>query len=118
MFECDKKLNSILGYFIKFEAEQKAFFGRNIVHMHLGGGGQGVSVCSLQQSEKKWAYFYLTLKAEAAVSKVNNYGDSVTGLFCYHAHTQIHSSVCIHVHICFSVYHYFKIVLRCEYTSN
>lgn len=62
---------------MKFGVEQKAVFGWNIVHMHLKGC---VSMCSLQQSEKKWAYFYPTLKAEAAVSKVNNYGDSVTGL--------------------------------------
>lgn len=79
MFEPDRKWDEILGYFIKFGGEQKAFFGWNKVHMHLEGG---VSVCSLQQSEKKRAYFYPTLKAEAAVSKVNNYGDSVTGLLC------------------------------------
>lgn len=40
-------------------------------------GGQGAA---LQPSERAADYFYPTLKAGAAVSKVNNYSDSVAAL--------------------------------------
>lgn len=54
---------------------------------------------SLQWSEKEWDYFYPTLKAGAAVSKVNNYGDSVLR-HSSPKHTQAHSLFCIHAHTC------------------
>lgn len=52
---------------------------------------------SLQWSENEWDYFYPTLRAGAAVSKVNNYGDSV--LRRSPKRTQTQSLVRIHTHI-------------------
>ncbi len=52
---------------------------------------------SLQWSEKEWDYFYPTPKAGAAVSKVNNYGDSMLRR-SGPKRTQTHSRFCIHTH--------------------
>lgn len=88
---------------MKFVAEQKAFFGRNIVQMHLGGRGGGVEcviVYSLQQSEKKVGLFLSHPEGWGSCVKSQQLWrlcDWAATLTC----TQIHSAVCIHVHIFF-----------------
>lgn len=75
----------VLGYLKKEKRE-------NMVSVLVWG-----TLYSRQWSEKEQDYFYPTLKAMAAVSKVNNYGDSM--LLCSTPkHTQSHSAAFVSTH--------------------
>lgn len=68
---------------------------------------------SLQWSEKEQDYFYPTLKAMAAVSKVNNYGDSM--LLCSTPkHTQTLSAAFMSTHAKTCLNKEFGYIFNCQ----